>query len=228
MEGLRQGKLTIKPTGYVECVSYQRELIAANSMSTTQATAPFETSWLNYEPQSITSVVFRKLINSTAPLERSVVVWMESLRKTDGVSRVRNLDYSSPPGHDHEPAMKLAPLLGILGCFGVVSAQYFSAGWSPGEPVQHETARDSSPEGSQPQYSSASTFDWSSILKSGPVMSILTRLGFNATEWRDSVQAISLWDDRIPLVTDENFNDLIVNEGMTPEEEAKRMWFLVM
>lgn len=37
-----------------------------------------------------------------------------------------------------------------------------------------------------------------------------------------------IWDERIPLITDSNYVDLVVNEEMTPEEEEKRVWFLVI
>lgn len=37
------------------------------------------------------------------------------------------------------------------------------------------------------------------------------------------------WDDRIPMITDNNFQQLIFNETFaTPEEEEARLWFLVV
>jgi hypothetical protein len=124
--------------------------------------------------------------------------------------------------------MKLSSLLGILGCLGVVSAQYFSTGWSPGQPVEPDPDPEASfaPQPSSEPSSSGSAFNWTNIIKSKPVESFLSRLGINLTE--SAKAAAYPWDDRIPLVTDDNFNDLIVNEELTPEEEAKRMWFLIV
>ena len=40
--------------------------------------------------------------------------------------------------------------------------------------------------------------------------------------------AVSPWDERIPFITDENFEELIVNEPLTEQEEKDRLWFIVM
>lgn len=36
------------------------------------------------------------------------------------------------------------------------------------------------------------------------------------------------WDERIPLITDSNYQDVIVNEELSTEEEEKRVWFLII
>lgn len=83
----------------------------------------------------------------------------------------------------------------------------------------------------QPQ-SSAGRFSWSSILTSGPIGHIFARSGVNITEkLREAQQKVTdlPWDERIPMIRDDNFEQLIINEAFaTPEEEAARVWFLVV
>jgi hypothetical protein len=38
-----------------------------------------------------------------------------------------------------------------------------------------------------------------------------------------------MWDKRIPLITDENYESLIVGETFSSEEEeSERVWFLIV
>jgi hypothetical protein len=71
-------------------------------------------------------------------------------------------------------------------------------------------------------------FDLSNLLASGPVASLAARAGINITEKLAEVKSRKLWDDRIPLITDENYGELIVNETLTEGEEKNRVWFLVI
>jgi hypothetical protein len=115
-------------------------------------------------------------------------------------------------------------------------AQYFSAGWVPGQAVPTDTPASSSsslgaettslPTPRQGQ----SHFGLSYILSTGPVSSFFDRLGINITERLEAAREANpgVWDGRIPLVTDDNFNDLIVNEELTDEEEKHRVWLLIM
>jgi hypothetical protein len=67
------------------------------------------------------------------------------------------------------------------------------------------------------------------ILSTGPVSRFINRLGVNITERLEAARAFpEIWDSRIPLVTDDNFNELIVNEELTDEEEKQRVWLLIM
>ena len=135
--------------------------------------------------------------------------------------------------------MKLAGiLLSSLLCAASAHAQYFSAGWTPGQKAADE----------QPPPEPAYTFDPAAhvastpvpptaggkqlgivdkILTSGPVSSLFGKLGLNIS---DAVArgSVSPWDERIPIITDENFEEIIVNEKLTPEEENERVWFLIM
>lgn len=70
--------------------------------------------------------------------------------------------------------------------------------------------------------------DLSNLLASGPVASLAARAGINISEKLAEVKSRKLWDDRIPLVTDDNYEELIVKEPMTEREEKDRVWFLVI
>ncbi len=117
-------------------------------------------------------------------------------------------------------------------------AQYFSAGWVPGQAVPTDTpapASSSSSLGAETTSlptprQSQSRFGLSYILSTGPVSSFFDRLGINITERLEAAREVNseVWDGRIPLVTDDNFNDLIVNEVLTDEEEKHRVWLLIM
>ena len=43
-----------------------------------------------------------------------------------------------------------------------------------------------------------------------------------------NITELDVWDPRVQLVTDDNWDELIVNEELTEEEEERRTWFLVM
>ena len=137
--------------------------------------------------------------------------------------------------------MKLSGILfGSLLCAASAHAQYFSAGWSPGQKAPG-SAEQAPPE---PAYtfdpaaqaaSDAASGAGSSgkrlgfmdrLLTSGPVASLFGKLGVNVS---DAVaRSASPWDERIPLIMDENFGEMIVNETLTAEEERERVWFLIM
>ncbi|KAH9899566.1 hypothetical protein C8Q73DRAFT_753948 [Cubamyces lactineus] len=152
--------------------------------------------------------------------------------------------------------MKLSSLfLPTLLCAASASAQYFSAGWSPGQPPQGvppqgqaQAAYDRAPTAaaaaaaSTPEYTSTppasggaasglgaltSLFDVNRLLTSGPVASLFGRLGLNITD-AVSRSAASPWDPRIPLLSDENFEEIVVREVLTEEEERERVWFIIV
>jgi len=126
----------------------------------------------------------------------------------------------------------------LLALVASSNAQYFSAGWSPGQkqpepqsPVQPvdnlptptpiaEPVKPTSP------LSLLDLFDTNKLLTSGPSVALFNRFGINITE---KVEASSnIWDERIPLITDDNYEDLIVNEILTEQEEADRVWIIVI
>ncbi|PAV21035.1 hypothetical protein PNOK_0366200 [Pyrrhoderma noxium] len=140
--------------------------------------------------------------------------------------------------------MKLAAL-GIAAIFSSVSsAQYLSEGWKPGqvvttsttgqsyEPTLVTSASDGANSG-QPTAKAkglASLFDLSTYLELPPVQALLGRAGVNITEKLESARAAAkVWDERIPLITDYNYNDVIVEEEFdTLEEERDRVWFIII
>jgi len=71
-------------------------------------------------------------------------------------------------------------------------------------------------------------FDLTNLLATGPVASLAARVGINITEKLAAAKSRKFWDDRVTLIDDDNYEDLIVNETMTEDEEKVRMWFVVM
>jgi hypothetical protein len=111
-------------------------------------------------------------------------------------------------------------------------AQYFSAGWTPGQAVPTDTPAPplvAETNHLPPPRQGQSPFSLSYFLSTGPVSQFFDSLGINITERLEAAESHSeIWDGRIPFVTDENFDDLIVNEVLTDEEEKLRVWFLIM
>jgi hypothetical protein len=136
-------------------------------------------------------------------------------------------------------------LFGTLFSFSTsVYAQYYSAGWEPGQKAARQDvdprdwAPGDHPEGSSPPpvdtgvASPAETpFHWSQFLTEGPIGNVLLKVGLNYTAaWEEAEhRKANMWDGRIPLITDENYENLIVNETFSSEgEEKERVWFLIM
>lgn len=74
-------------------------------------------------------------------------------------------------------------------------------------------------------------FDLEAILTSGPVVSIAAKAGINITEKIQAAKAAaegSGWDRHIPLITDENYRETIVEEPLGLDELDQRVWFLLM
>ena len=130
--------------------------------------------------------------------------------------------------------MRLIPLAFVaLALVGHSGAQYFSDGWTPGQAVPTATPDSSSfsPKSASlpPPRQGESRFSLSYMLSAGPAAQLLNRLGINITERLEAARNNSeIWDGRIPLITDDNYNDLIVNEVLTEEEEKSRVWLLLM
>ncbi|KAF5393007.1 hypothetical protein D9757_001123 [Collybiopsis confluens] len=114
-----------------------------------------------------------------------------------------------------------------------VHAQYFSEGWKPGQPVTQEY---SAPASTQPAQQNPKGFSASAgldrILSSGPVSSFFAKAGLNISSIASVAGLTSAgaypWDSRIPMITDASYNDTIVNEVMTEEEEKNRTWIIVV
>lgn len=66
------------------------------------------------------------------------------------------------------------------------------------------------------------------FLSSAPVSALFDKAGINITERLANAQINNFWDPRIPLITDENWEDILVHEELTEEEEKDRVWFILM
>ena len=135
-------------------------------------------------------------------------------------------------------ATTLAAAFSCLFFTGSSTAQYFSAGWTPGQKVASAATAEASakpyaskPSGPSGQVATApppavagpSSFI-NKLLTSGPAVAFFSSLGVNITE---TVNA-KLWDERIQLITDDNYQDVIVNERLTPQQEKDRVWVIMM
>ena len=143
--------------------------------------------------------------------------------------------------------MKLSPaILSTLLCAASASAQYFSAGWSPGQPADsHQPVPAYAfdpPAQEQPAAPAPPSSNTGAdapvgvqrplglvdkVLLSGPVRSLFGKFGMNMSDVVARGSTLP-WDPRIPIITDENFEEMIVNEVMTKEEEQDRSWFVIM
>ena len=109
----------------------------------------------------------------------------------------------------------------------------YSPGWSPGQTTT-TTSSASAPESTSVEVagSSSGQFAWSSLLTSGPIGKLFASSGINMTEKLLEAQRTANdlpWDERIPMIRDDNFQQLIFNETFaTQEEEEARLWFLVV
>ncbi|KAH9482329.1 hypothetical protein JR316_0004427 [Psilocybe cubensis] len=140
--------------------------------------------------------------------------------------------------------MRLSRSLAIFAlAVGSCSADaYFSEGWKPGQQVQRETQAASAtyvPQpsqttqaGAQPPkatpFSFSSLFSIDKLLTSEPAVALFNTFGINITERVNAVVNVKLWDERVPLITDDNYQDLIVNEPLTEQEAEDRVWVLVI
>jgi hypothetical protein len=130
--------------------------------------------------------------------------------------------------------MRLIPLaFAALALVVPSDAQYFSGGWTPGQAVPSLTPDPPSfnpePASLPPPRQGESRFSLSYLLSAGPAGQLLDRLGINITERLEAARNNSeIWDGRVPLITDDNYNDLIVDEVLTEEEEKSRVWLLIV
>ncbi|KAG9019544.1 hypothetical protein FRB90_000853 [Tulasnella sp. 427] len=74
-------------------------------------------------------------------------------------------------------------------------------------------------------------FDLETILTSAPVVAIAAKAGINITERVQAAKAeaeATGWNRHIPLITDENYREMIVQEPLSLDELDKRVWFLLI
>lgn len=131
-------------------------------------------------------------------------------------------------------------LLAISPLFALASTDgYYSDGWETSTAAAEAAASISTltaPIESTTSLAAPSTpssspwFDWTRLVTSGPIYELLTRVGVNVTQHLDAATQRANekpWDTRIPMVTDENWEHMVVNELLSPEEKD-RTWFMVV
>jgi hypothetical protein len=130
--------------------------------------------------------------------------------------------------------MRLIPVTLFCSTFIAIAngeAFQYSPGWSPGQSIK-ATPSANTPASFEARSSGGGQFSWMSLLTSGPIGKLFTSSGINMTEKLAEAQrqANDLpWDDRIPMIRDDNFEQLIFNETFaTEEEEEARLWFLMV
>lgn len=123
--------------------------------------------------------------------------------------------------------MKVLALLFVVA--GLANAQYFTPGWTPGQPAptlsthtQSQAAQSTETTGKRARTPQKPSF-LDNLVTGGPLSALSSVIGLNITGTPPVV-----WDERIPLITDSNYADLVVHETMTPEEEEERVWFIVV
>jgi len=132
-------------------------------------------------------------------------------------------------------------VLFAIGLLVSSSRAYLSEGWRPGQPAtRYLTSTLSAPNavptihgapGGEPRkpwsWKDLSNIGLESFLTSNAVSSVLVRFGINVTEHLAAArEGIPLrFTDSIPLITDENYEEAILNEQFSsPEEERDRVW----
>lgn len=136
--------------------------------------------------------------------------------------------------------MRISTALSLLFITALSSAQYMSEGWKPGKAVPTSTvtasggyspggatpAANTQPTGLPPLKSLFDLFDIKNILRWTPIADRLASAGLNVSESID--RATKIWDDRVPLIDDLNYEDMIVEEKLTEQEEKDRVWIIIM
>ncbi|KAJ3993690.1 hypothetical protein F5050DRAFT_1780023 [Lentinula boryana] len=118
-----------------------------------------------------------------------------------------------------------------------VNGQYFSEGWKPGQAVTSESSAPlptgvPSGTGHSDDSQKSQQLSVDGILNSPWISSLFAKAGVNISSIASTVglssKAAYPWDPRIPLITDTNFDDMIVDEELTLEEERNRTWLIVV
>ncbi|KAK0207008.1 hypothetical protein DFS33DRAFT_1318408 [Desarmillaria ectypa] len=126
--------------------------------------------------------------------------------------------------------------IALLSSLSLARAQYFSEGWKPGQAVPSEVPIPAStpvPVDSQEESAPLrpsdllSLFEVKTWLTSEPAVALFSRFGINITERLEAAEVLP-WDNRIPLITDNNYEEMIVKEELTEEEEEERVWALLI
>ncbi|KDQ08862.1 hypothetical protein BOTBODRAFT_179497 [Botryobasidium botryosum FD-172 SS1] len=145
--------------------------------------------------------------------------------------------------------MKVAGgFVALLACCSATHAAYFSEGWKPGQPVTKATqlaataTTTNAPAATlqnsfqqplqQPEEKQSGEGGFiKGILTSGPLATALSKAGIDMARVETILNTPEAekrgWDPRVQMITDENYEDVIVNEVFeSAAEEKERVWFL--
>lgn len=122
----------------------------------------------------------------------------------------------------------------LLATRAILASAYYSSGWSPDDT---KTTAMSSPTpsteggaGATPEPAvtgSPFSFDWTDLIKKGPIGDLFKLAGINVTEHLEAAKqraAVKPYDQRVPLITDENYESLIFD----PVDGKDKTWFIVV
>ncbi|CAK5275108.1 unnamed protein product [Mycena citricolor] len=129
-------------------------------------------------------------------------------------------------------------VLTVLALAASATAQYFSEGWRPGQAVTAEGAAPTFirgppggpgtvPKKPAEPFKLTDLLDMNKLAQTELVQNLFDKVGVNISERMELVNKLP-WDPRIPLITDANYVDMIVNEPLTPEEEEDRLWIILV
>ncbi|EJU06203.1 hypothetical protein DACRYDRAFT_73553 [Dacryopinax primogenitus] len=152
--------------------------------------------------------------------------------------------------------MRFSLALAAFSAISMVDAAYFSEGWKPGQAPPTQAIPPGSKQTSVPladflkpkaaadapprkgilelvqELQTMATDALTAPLKSGPVADIIQRTtGLNVSQAIERAKAAALqdkWDSRIKLITDDNWEDVIEYEQLSPEEEESRTWLILI
>ena len=130
-------------------------------------------------------------------------------------------------------AMRIIAAGFLLSLLSLSAAEYFSSGWKPGQTASATINPGATFDPSKPtpgHESKPTAGALVSLLTGGPIGALLNRAGINVTQKLEEarIKEDNRWDKRIPLLTDFNYKDIVVQEKLTPDEEFKRIWFIIM
>lgn len=137
----------------------------------------------------------------------------------------------------HQATMKLSSLLPLIAASPLFAAAYAddydsdAAKAAPSTPTLTALTESTTSQAATSTPSSSPWFDWTRLVTSGPIHYLLTRAGVNITQHLDAVAQRTNekpWDSRIPMITDENWENMVLSEPLSPEEENDRTWFMVV
>lgn len=122
----------------------------------------------------------------------------------------------------------------------LVHAGYFSEGWNPDDQSTTTSALSGIPTQNPEEHTGTPAhthgfqfpaLNLESLLVSGPIASVIAKTGINITQ---KLQEASIqtgqtrWDQRIPLISDALYQEMVTGEPLTLEDQEKSVWFFIV